>query len=292
MSKFTAYQVFVAIVESNSLTKAADQLNLSPSAISKQLSSLEQDLGVTLIDRSTRSISVSDVGQTFYTQCKEILYAVEQAEESVFVEGKEPSGKIRITIPQILSHGFYMKLLSDFTQKYKLVNFEISVSNEYLDLYNEKIDFAFRIGDLKDSGLKAIPLMETKPIVCASATYLEKNNQPLKLSELSEHRLIMPSYLNLSEMRRFLSTLKLNPNIEAHHMIDDALAYYNAILNGMGIGILQGVSAQTDIQKGNLINLFPDFQTKAFRIYLLFKEQKSSSKKLIEFKQFVKSYTE
>jgi len=292
MPKFTAYQVFVTIVESNSLTKAADQLNLSPSAISKQLSSLEQDLGVTLIDRSTRSIAISDVGQTFYTQCKEILYAIEQAEESVFIEGNEPSGKIRITVPQILSHGFYMKMLSDFTQNYQMVNLEIMVSNKYLDLYNEKIDFAFRIGDLKDSGLKAIPLMETKPIVCASANYLEKNSQPRKLSELSEHRLIMPSYLNLSEMRRFLSALQLNPNIEEHHMIDDALTYYNAILNGMGIGILQSVIAETDIQTGNLVNLFPDFQIKAFRIYLLFKEQKSSSKKLIEFKQFVKNYTE
>ncbi len=292
MSKFTAYQVFVAIVENNSLTKAADRLNLSPSAISKQLSSLELDLGVTLIDRSTRSLAVSDAGRTFYAKCIEILYAVEQAEESIKVEEDEPSGKIHITVPQILAYGFFMRMLSDFTRKYQKVNLEISVSNEYLDLHNEKIDFAFRIGHLKDSNLKAIPLMKTRPLICASATYFEKYNRPKNIEDLSAHRLIMPSYLNLSEMRQFLSALKLNPNIEEHHMINDALAYYNAILSGMGIGVLQSVIAQTEIQKGNLVNLFPDFQIKAFRIHLLFKAQMFSSKKIVEFKQFAKSYTE
>ncbi|MBL4630708.1 MAG: LysR family transcriptional regulator, partial [Paraglaciecola sp.] len=144
MSKLNDYQTFIAIVECSSLTLAANQLHRSVSAVSKQLTKLESHLGVKLIERSTQSLAITELGQGFYYQCKNILASIEHAEQRVKDELITPTGKLILSFPEVLLRTGFMDLLQEFNQKYPLINMDFRVSNQIDDIVDQQIDFAFR----------------------------------------------------------------------------------------------------------------------------------------------------
>ena len=290
MSRFSDYLTFVALVETGSMTEAARKLHRSVSAISKQLAKLEERLSVQLIIRSTQSLSVTGPGEKFYLSCKEILAAVDRAEQSLTDELSVPSGRVTLSIPEVLLRTGFMDLLGAFIRAYPLITLDLKISNTYVDIIDEKVDFAFRMGELSDSRLTAITLMSSEPIFCAAPDYIRHRGKPTTYAELvTEHRLILPSYLNLSDqVRRFFShTDKLPFSIENAHCSNSEAALYESVLRGLGISVMLDFSVSEDIKKGRLIKLLPETSFPPLKLSLLYKNSDFLPEKVRVFKGFV-----
>ena len=291
MSRFNDYLTFITIVETKSITEAANKLHRSVSAVSKQLSKFEEQLAVRLIERSTQSLSVTEVGERFYIKCKEILASVELAEQAIKDELVAPSGKITLSFPEVLLRSPLMDLLNAFCKRYPSITLDLSVSNHVEDIIENRTDFAFRMGKLNDSRLTAVALNNALPIFCASPEYIENNGQPVSYDDLfSEHRLILPNYLNLSEqLRRFFShSEKLPISLNNAHTSNSETVLYQAVLGGLGVGIMLDFSIAEKIKAGSLINIFPHSDLPALELFLIYHNSKHIPEKLRVFKAFVK----
>lgn len=289
MAKFDEYQAFITVVEQGSLSKAASTLHLSPSAMSKKLALLEDSLGVQLIDRSTRAIAVTDLGKLFYKDCKSILSLVQQSEAKLLDKKEEPMGKLALSCPRVLMQPSFFSLLSQFSQQYPAIKFDVSVSNDIEDLVAGKIDFSFRIGQLKDSRLSAIPLLETRPVFCASPAYLERCGTPTNLNDLQQHNGIIPTYLNLSDRMRQLFPGQGSLDLESFDTTDDVYALLQWVREGGGISMLLDLMVSKSIAEGSLIHLFPMIPFPAQQVVLLFHKKQFQPRKMVLFKEYVKN---
>lgn len=292
MAKFEHYKTFVTVCDERNLSAAAKRLHLSPSAVSKQIANLERNAGALLLDRSTRVVEVTDLGQRFYRHCKAILAAVDDAERDIAEALGKVGGKLTLSLPKILLHSNVMELLSQFSEIYPRIKLDLRVSNEFESLIDNRIDFAFRIGKLVDSRLRAIPLMTLHPIFCASPAYLKAHGTPETIADLSDHEMLVPTAVNISEAIRSSDGHFNNYDLdlEQHHTTDDATALYFAILNGMGIGSFMKESASNDIQQKRLIQVLPDVNLGAKKLHLIFYKQGRLPRKLAVFKEFVTDF--
>lgn len=292
MSRFNDYYAFTLIVDTLSITKAANQMNRTVSAVSKQLTKLESHLGVQLIDRSTQSLSVTDLGGKFYIQCKEILMSVECAEQSLKDELIAPAGKLKLSFPEVLLNTAFMDLLESFGTKFPLIKFDLNISNIVDDIIDEGIDFAFRIGHINDSRLTAISLSRVSPVLCASPTYLKRNGQPKSVASLlSENRAILPTYVNVSEyVKKLFPTAKVGLIAEDQaHTTNSEVALHSMVLRGLGVAMLLDITVDKDIRSGKLVEIFPSKNYGSQQIYLIFNKRDYMSTKMELFKDFIKS---
>jgi len=291
MPSLSEYLTFTTIVEAKSFTGAANRLHRSVSSVSKQLSKLEDSLGVCLIDRSTQSLAVTRIGEGFYIRCKEILAAVDLAEQHVKDEWTSPSGKITLSFPEVLLRTPLMELLKSFNEQYPAITFDLKVSNTIDDIIESRIDFAFRMGKLNDSRLTAIALNKAKPMFCASPDYLSRHGRPKSLDALfSGHRLILPSYINLSEQLRvlFSSTDKLPISLDNAHTSNNESVLYDAVTRGMGVAIMLDMTISEDINKGRLVELFPEKPLPESKMFLVYHNSHQLPEKRRVFKAFIK----
>lgn len=286
MSKFDAYQAFVAIVDHASLSAAAKALHITPSAISKKLGLLEADLGVRLIERSTRSLSVTELGQAFYRECQSILAAVSQAEQRLLDARLGPSGKIRVSCPRVLLQPFFFRTIERFRQAYPHIRLDLSVSDSIENLIEGNLDFAFRIGTLKDSRLKSYPLMQSRPLFCAAPDYLKRCGVPLELRELEQHNVIIPTYLNVSERLKSLFSRGVSLDLTLFDSSDDVYALHQMVRQGCGIGMLLDLMVEADVRSGELIQLFPQMSFPSQSVALMWHHQPAPLQKSVVFKAF------
>ena len=291
MGKLDEYLAFVTIVELRSLSKAAQALHLSPSAISKKLTQLEDSLSVTLLERSTRSLSVTDIGQSFYRDCKSILTSVTEAEARLGDNQKRVMGKLTLSCPRVLLQPPFFRMLNQFKQQYPDIKFNVSVSNKIEDLIDGQIDFAFRIAPLKDSRLTAIPFLDTRPVFCASPEYIEKYGNPENLLDLKNHTVIIPTYLNLSDrIRQLFPNQGGSLDLELLDTTDDVYALYQWVKQGGGISMMLDMMINNDIKNGELVPLFPELPFPIQKAQLLFNKTRYQPKKMVLFREFIRSY--
>lgn len=289
MAKFSQYQVFVAIVETGSLSSAARLLNITPSAVSKQLAMLESSIDAQLFDRSNRNLKVTEAGEYFYRQCKEVLFSVQQAEEGLRSIQGEVSGKLSLTLSKSLARSWLFDLLSKFSDQYPAIRFDFNLTDEVKDLHEQNIDFAFRLGRIADSTrLVAKPLIQVTLIYCISPLYIAKKGKPESLESLSDHQVILPSPKNFSwELREFFKREKLQINPEKHHTTNDIEAVHQSVHSGLAIGMMLDISVQEEMEQGTFVNLFPNLNLPSKKLYLVYKKSEHFSQKQTLFKNFI-----
>lgn len=290
MSTISDYQAFTAIVEQQSITAAANQLHRSVSAISKQLSKLEAKLGIQLIDRSTQSLKVTELGEKFYDKCIAIIAAVEEAEQDLKNDLVAPTGKLTLSFPEVLLSTDFMVLVESFCAQYPQIKFDFRISNVIEDLIGEGIDFAIRIGDLDDSRLTAIPLHQVRFILCAAPAFLEKNSTPAQAKQIAtDDKALLPTYVNLSEFsRKILSSQgKLPFNVQRSHTFNSEVALHQAAVQGLGFALLLDMAVAEDIAENRLVGLFPKKYPRQ-QIFLIYSKRNYMTQKMRVFKDFVK----
>ncbi|WP_114395110.1 LysR family transcriptional regulator [Oleisolibacter albus] len=178
MDKLEDLRLFTLVAETRSFTRAADKLNLSKSAASRRIAELEGRLGARLLNRTTRSISLTPVGQSFFERVAQILAELDEAESAVANERQAPRGLLRVAAPMSFGLRHLAPVVAAFLDQYPEVQVEMDVSDRFVDLVDEGYDLAVRIGRLKDSSLIARRICPIRAVLCASPAYLEKHGAP------------------------------------------------------------------------------------------------------------------
>lgn len=251
-------QVFAAVVDSSSITAAAEYLGQTVSAISRSLGRLEEKLGVTLLRRTTRRLELTEEGQVFLAQARKIISAVEDAEEQMEVRRNQPAGLLRVNAASPFMLHVLVPLVRGFHAQYPDIELELNTNDQIIDLLEHRTDIAIRIGALSDSSLHARPLMTNRLRVLASPAYLRERGEPQSIADLSTHRLLgftRPESLNAWPLRnvqgdRFIIT----PCVRA----SSGETLRQLALAGEGIVCLADFMTQTDQQNGNLVQILVD----------------------------------
>lgn len=247
------YRTFIRIVESGSLAATARELHISPSAVSKQLAGLEQRLGVRLLQRSTRSVQVTEAGERFFRSCVGVVRAAEAAESEVRDLVGDPGGELRITMAQAIASEDFTQLLSAFTRSYPSITLDISVSNTELNLIENNYEVAFHAGHLRDSRMLATELFRAKIVMCAAPDYIAQFGVPSKLEDLADHTLLVPSRHYLQNQMRSVESSTLSSAYEKHLQCDDLGMLVELAQLGAGIAIMWESYIQGAVAQGRLV---------------------------------------
>ncbi|MDK2777484.1 MAG: LysR family transcriptional regulator [Pseudomonadota bacterium] len=294
MSRIDSLQTFVAVVRSRNFTSAADSLGVTPSAVSKQISGLEERLGVRLLNRTTRSVSPTEAGQMFYQHCENILESITEAEKLVTDFDVTPRGRLRITAMSNFGRRELARIFTDFAQKYPDISFDLHISDRPLDIVKEGYDFALRLGTLEDSRLIAKPVAEQKIVIVASREYTERWGIPTNLEELHDHRILIVANAEFARsgwLRQFEKDHGFTiSSIERKLTVNDIDLVYEACLAGMGITALPTYIADRHLASGELVQLFTEVEIPVRTIKVVFPQNRYLANKSRAFLDFITAY--
>lgn len=190
MDRFDAMRLFTRIVELGSFSRAADDLNLPAATATHAIKALETRLGVRLLQRTTRHVSVTPDGDAYYQRCLRILADVEETEAGFGHSGVLPRGKLRVDLQGTLARHFVLPRLGEFFRRYPDIELEIGMGDRLVDLVREGMDCVLRAGELRDSSMVARRVASLQQVTCASAAYLDRHGTPRTLEELRRHRAV------------------------------------------------------------------------------------------------------
>ncbi|MBE8233019.1 MAG: LysR family transcriptional regulator [Endozoicomonadaceae bacterium] len=285
MDRLSAMKLYCQIVDVGQLSIAADQLNLSKGAVSKQLAKLEAHLGGRLLNRTTRRLSPTEAGIAFYERAKLILESVDEAECVVTGLTAEPRGTLKITAPMSFGLQHLGTLLAKYQQKYPKVNIDISLHDRQIDLLEEGYDLALRIATLKDSSLIVRRLAPCHIVMCASPAYLQQYGEPKTPNDLKNHQCLLYTYsdsVNYWTLENTIGKKKHIP-ITGSLTANNGNLICNAMLKGMGIAHLPTFIVGDALRKGTAKIIMSDWHLKKQDISLLYPSSKHLSAKVRAF---------
>ncbi|UGA57596.1 LysR substrate-binding domain-containing protein [Vibrio sp. VB16] len=243
---------FVAVTEAESFTKAAKRLGISTAQVSRQISALETRLATKLFHRTTRKVSVTEVGMIYYQHCRQVLDGLEDAERAITHLQSAPRGLLKITAPITYGEKTIAPLINDFMSKYPELKVNINLTNQKLDLVDEGYDLAIRLGPLEDSSMMAKRLGARTQYVCASTGYLSTFGIPHSLSELDQHNCLVGTL----EYWRFQDSGKpKNIKIKGNLVCNSGHALVDAAIKGLGIIQLPDYYVLPHIEEGRLTQI-------------------------------------
>jgi DNA-binding transcriptional LysR family regulator len=278
---------FVRIVDGGSLTAAADALHTSLPSVVRTLAALEAALGVRLLNRTTRRLSLTDEGREYYERCKRVLADVDDAEAALSARRAAPRGRLRVTASVMFGRLRVAPVVMEFLAKHPAIQVELLLLDRVVDLVEEGIDVGVRIGALPESSLIAIPVGETRRIVCASPAYLKKAGTPKIPQDLAGHRTIAFSALGQTSEWSFAgrapSQVAVRPFLTTNQ-IDAAL---DACVRGLGCGQFLCYQVRAALDRGTLERLLTSFEPAAMPIHVVYPHARLLSANVRAFVDFV-----
>jgi len=282
MSILPYLETFAAVVDKGSFTAAAIALGVSKPVVSKHVSQLEKHLGVQLLHRTTRRLHLTEAGEVFSRFCQRIVADAQEAEQSVLPLQSEPQGKLRISAPESLAISLLPEALISFQEKYPKVELDIRISGRFVDLVEEGIDVALRVGELEDSSLIARLLMPCNFHVCATEEYLKRHGTPIHPNDLSEHNCLIYSQSPKSDTWSFEdnSGNNLNIKVQGNLRSDAGNLLLSAALKSNGIFIGPTYMVVNELKEGGLISVLDDFSKFSTGLYAVYPYSKLVSSKV------------
>lgn len=271
MDKFQEITTFTSVVDAGSFVKAADRLNMSKAAVSRHLVDLETRLGVRLLHRTTRKLSLTEEGELFYGRCKVILETIESAENEITSHTNDVSGHIRINAPFSFGIRKLAPLWGIFHQTYPQVTLEVVLSDRLVDVVDEGYDIAIRIAALSNSTMVSKKLTDTRIVLCASPKYLKEHGKPKKPSDLVNHQVINYSYWAGKDEWSFDGPKgKESVNIKPFMQTNNGDTCLVAALAHQGIILQPSFIVGDAIRTGDLVEIMPQYKSIELGIYAIF----------------------
>ena len=288
-------KVFAAVARLGSFAAAADELDISNAMCSKYIRNLENSLSARLINRTTRQLSLTEVGSAYHKKVVGILAEIEEAEQSVSELQNNPVGTLRIMSPSSFGSFHIARAIKGYKEKCPKVTIELILSDDFEGLVDKGMDLAFKIGELEDSSVIAFKLSSSRLIVCASPEYLEENGTPEKPEDLHKHVcLSMHNTLIFSSDWTFnIDGKETVINVANDYLISnksDALRV--AAINGSGLTQLPSYMIGLDIQSNRLKPVLEKYEPKPVPINLVYAHRKHMSLKIRSFVEYMKDYFE
>jgi len=287
MDKLQAMATFVRIVERGSLTAAADALGTSPPSVVRILAALEREVGVRLLNRTTRRIHLTDEGALYLEQCRAILGAVRDADASLAARQGEPRGRIAVTAPVLFGRRHVAPIVTAFLARHPKVNAELLLLDRPVSLVEEGLDAGVRIGALADSSLVAIGVGTLRRVVCASPEYLRKHGVPKTPGDRRQHACVRFGGLAPGGDWRFGSgrrsiTIAV-PARFATNQVDAAVA---ACEDGLGPGMFLSYQVAASVARRRLRYILSDFEADAVPVNVIYPSRRLRSSTLRAFVDF------
>ncbi len=280
MDKLKAFETFVAVAQKGSLTAAAKAEGVAPAIMGRRLDSLEEHLGVKLLVRTTRRLSLTQEGSAFLEDCLRLLADVASAEASVSAGGVQASGHLRLTAPAGFGRRHVAPLLPRFREEHPKVTLSLNWGDRVVDLAAEGFDCAVRVGDLPDSSLVSVRLADNRRLCVATPDYLARHGTPAQPSELMRHACLTLSS-DASQTRGWAFRVPLGSGHEVIHLrpsgpldCSDGQVLHAWCLAGQGIAWRSTWEVEEDIAAGRLVPVLEDFAAPPNGIYAMFPQRK------------------
>ena len=271
MDRFVGMAVFAKVVESSSFAAAARHFDMSPAMVSKHVRTLEERLGVRLLNRTTRRVSATEVGQNYYERCLRILNELEDAERAAGDLEAAPRGLLRVTSSVSFGAHQLAPAIADYLVAYPDVSIDLSLHDNYIDLLEERIDLAIRLGQLSDSSLIAKKLYAVEMVLCASPDYLAANGSPHTPRDLVKSNCLIYTYATprmwtFTDPNGKAEVIRVSGRLSANSG-DPLLAL---ALKGAGILLGPDYLVADDLKAGRLVRLLPGYKTQETPVYAVY----------------------
>jgi DNA-binding transcriptional LysR family regulator len=288
MDKLNSIKAFTKVVQQGSFAAAAREMQLSRSAVSKYVIDLEQELGVQLLVRTTRSASPTENGQAYYERCLAILADLEEADVTVTRLQAEPRGILRVNAPMSFGTLHLGPALSDFMERYAELQIQLILSDQQIDPVQEGFDVTLRIADLPSSSLIARKIAPAHRVVCASPSYLQRRGTPQRPSDLREHDCLTYGHLATGKQWKLTGP-------DGEHWIsipwtlctNNAEVLCDAAVRGRGIALLPTFIAAAELRRGSLQTILESYEAPEISIYAIYPETRHLSVKVRLFIDFL-----
>lgn len=275
MDKYQEMRVFTAVVDAGSFVAAGEALGMSKAAVSRYVSELELRLGVRLMHRTTRKLSLTPEGEVFLVRCRDILSSIEASEAEISTHRVTASGILKISVPVSFGISHLAPLWGEFLDNHPQVMLDVQLADRVIDLVDEGFDLAVRIARLPDSSLISRRLASTRLVLCASPSYLERRGTPHHPSDLAQHDVVGYSLLAMGDQWQFSGpegpvSVKVRPRIWSNNG-DTCIA---AALQGTGILLQPTFLIEQHLARGQLVEILTQYRCVELGIYAVYPSRK------------------
>lgn len=290
MDRLHGMQVFVQVVDSGGFTRAAEALRLPKATVTTLIQNLESHLGVKLLNRTTRQVSVTADGAAYYERCVRILAEVEETESALSRTRASPSGRLRVDVPASFGRLVLMPALPGFFARYPDLRLEIGCTDRPVDLIEEGVDCVVRGGNPIDSTLVARRISTMHFVTCATPAYLAEHGVPEHPEDLRRHRCI--NYVSAKTGKLFpwgfaRGEEKITLALDGVVAVNDSDAYTAAGLAGLGVVQMLVFLARDALARGDLVQVLPDWESEPIPLYVMYPQNRHLSTKVRVFVDWV-----
>lgn len=286
-------RAFVLVVQTGSFSAAAREQGTSQATMSKKVAALEALLGVKLLSRTSRELSLTEVGQDYVHRCVSILGELDEAESNARSQMERPTGQLRISAPVVFGRQFIGPILTEFLKAYPELNVDLHLSDKHVDLIAERIDIAIRAKKLEDSTLVARHLFDNPMVLVAAPSYLETNAAIITPEQLTSHNCILYSmqksinvwYFNQNDQR-------LSIPVSGNCRCDNGDVILQLAIDGSGIAQLPIWMVREYIDSGQLAIVLSDFEVKPLPFNAVYPQNRYVPLKVRRFVEFIKTKIE
>ena len=289
MDNLADVAVFVRVVERGSFTLAADELELSRAVVSKYVSRLEERLGARLLNRTTRRLALTEAGAALFEASRGALERIEEAESAVAQLQSEPRGRLRVSAPMSFGILHLGAAMTEFAQAYPRITLDVRLDDRFVNLVEEGVDMAVRIGALTDSSLVARKLTSSRSIVCASPGYLAEQGRPETPEDLASHDCLLYSYLSSANVWRFSGPdgRDIPVAVKGSLRINNGIVLAEAAAAGRGIVLAPSFYVAPMLRDGRLERILPNYRLPELGIHAVYPQRDHVPPKVRAFVDFL-----
>jgi len=284
MDRLTEMQIYVAVAECEGFAAAARRLGVSPPVVTRAVADLEARLGVKLLNRTTRYVRATDAGQRYLEDARRVLAAADEADEAAIGINAEPRGHLTVTAPVLFGRIYVMPGIVDYLQRFPATEVSALFVDRVVNLLEDGVDVALRIGELGDSSFKALRVGSVRRTLCASPDYIARCGGPTKPEALTNHTIIVATNLSATIEWRFKQDEKpLAVRIKPRLSVTSNDSAIEAAVRGLGIARLMSYQVAPELESGKLKILLSEFEPTPVPIHILHREGRYASTKIRSF---------
>lgn len=274
MDRLTAIQVFIEVARTGSFTKAADNLDMSRPMVTRYISALEDWTGVSLLQRTTRNVSVTPSGESYLEKCKQIQDIAFDIEVKSKASASEPRGAIRVASSVSFAQSQFKMLIAKFLDKYPEVSIDLVVTDRQVNLIDSHVDFAIRITNNLDPSIVSKQLGTCHSCLVASPEYVKKHGQIKKIEELKKHVLVAHDHFKNSRLVLRKAERAEELSFNSQFSSNETLLLLEAAFEGLGIVMLPRYLVQSHLQQKRLVHILPDWNLPEIGLHIVFTNRK------------------
>ncbi|MEL7537023.1 MAG: LysR family transcriptional regulator [Pseudomonadota bacterium] len=281
-------RTLVAVVDAGSFKGGAERLDMSTALASKYIGQLESRLGQRLLHRTTRSLSLTEVGAIYLGGCRQLVEDFDELEAAIQNRRQAPTGRLVVAAPVTFGELYIAPVVSEFLDRYSEVSVDLRLADRFVNLVDEGIDVAVRIAELSDSSLFARKLAEVRIVVCASPAYFEKYGKPTAPGDLADHHCIVDTNFRNADVWPFRAdgnTLSIRAN--GRIKVNSATAARTLVMSGQGIGLIPTYEVGRDLRAGRLVEVLSKYNALNLSLHAVYPHNRHLAPKVRAFIDFL-----